>query len=358
MQAQNRSTLYATNEEISDNLDLRAVASIFGESFNLQDFERRLNDPRLQLSNLDLNYDNQVDYLRVIESVEQRTHVIIIQAVLGRNKFQDVASIDVERNRNNSISIQVVGDVFMYGNNYIYEPVYYQIPAIFASFSVSNYRPYCSSWNWNYYPQYYTAWRPFPSYYYKNNINHCINIHNSYRYVTDRNSYRAPIICAASRQSFYANSNPNDSFSKRNKHMANRYEFDSRRGSANQENYNTKNPYFEGRKSGNRGNDKDSKKVANYDRPISDSKRNFENSNRATVPINTESQSRNHDGSSYRNEKYARKESNARNVSQNSEDPNVKRSNVSRGETSQNTKSRTENNGEGKRISTLGNRRI
>jgi hypothetical protein len=62
------------NSEISDNLDLRAVASIFGDSRNLQDFERRLND-ELQISNLDLNNDNEVDYLRVIETVENRTHV-------------------------------------------------------------------------------------------------------------------------------------------------------------------------------------------------------------------------------------------------------------------------------------------
>jgi cystathionine beta-lyase family protein involved in aluminum resistance len=73
------------NSEISDNLDLRAVASIFGDSRNLQDFERRLNDPELQISNLDLNNDNEVDYLRVIETVENRTHVIIIQSILDND---------------------------------------------------------------------------------------------------------------------------------------------------------------------------------------------------------------------------------------------------------------------------------
>ena len=67
--AQDRTTVSAQNSEISDNLDLRAVSSIFGDSRNLEDFERRLNDPQSQISNLDLNQDNQVDYLRVIESV-------------------------------------------------------------------------------------------------------------------------------------------------------------------------------------------------------------------------------------------------------------------------------------------------
>lgn len=227
--AQDRTTIYAKNGEISDNLDLKAVASVFGESSNLQDFERRLNDPRLQLSNLDLNYDNQVDYLRVIESVENRTHVIVIQAVLGRDIFQDVATIDVEKDRYNNVSVQVVGDVFMYGPDYIYEPVYYRTPAIYASFWIGNYRPYYSRWNWNYYPTYYYAWNPFPVYRYRSNINHCINVHNSYRYVSYRNSYRAPQIYASRRNNAFERRYPDYSFSRRNNDVINRYELDRRR---------------------------------------------------------------------------------------------------------------------------------
>jgi cystathionine beta-lyase family protein involved in aluminum resistance len=48
-----------------------------------------LNDPELQISNLDLNNDNEVDYLRVIETVENRTHVIIIQSILDNDVYQD-----------------------------------------------------------------------------------------------------------------------------------------------------------------------------------------------------------------------------------------------------------------------------
>lgn len=60
--AQNRTTVNATSTEISDNLDLRAIASLFGEASNLEDFERRLNNPQNRISNLDLNSDRQVDY--------------------------------------------------------------------------------------------------------------------------------------------------------------------------------------------------------------------------------------------------------------------------------------------------------
>ncbi|MGL2993472.1 hypothetical protein [Flavobacterium sp. TSSA_36] len=227
--AQNRTTISIPNDEISDNLDLKAVASVFGESTTIQDFERRLNDPRRQISNLDLNYDNQVDYLRVVESVEGATHVVVIQAVLGRHRFQDVATLDIERKRNNTLSIQIVGDVFMYGPNFIYEPVYYSTPAIYASFYSNRYRPYCSSWNWNYYPSYYVSWRPTPIYHYRSNVANCIDVHNYYHYVSYRKSYYAPTICAANRQNDYEKRYPDHSFSKRNSSVANRYDLEGKK---------------------------------------------------------------------------------------------------------------------------------
>ncbi|BFM41632.1 hypothetical protein CFS9_02730 [Flavobacterium sp. CFS9] len=226
---QSQTTVYAKNSDISDNLDLRAVASIFGESANLQDFERRLNDSKYQISNLDLNDDNQVDYLRVIESVENRTHVVIIQAVLDRDVYQDIATIDVERDNYNRVNVQIVGNSYLYGANYIYEPVYHVVPVIYTSFWVTNYRPYYSSWSWNYYPRYYSAWRPYPIYRYRNNINLCININNSYNYVNTRRSYRAPVIYETRRTYGYETRRPDYSFAQRNSNVTNRYDLDQRR---------------------------------------------------------------------------------------------------------------------------------
>jgi hypothetical protein len=133
------------NSEISDNLDLRAVASIFGDSRNLQDFERRLNDPELQISNLDLNNDNEVDYLRVIETVENRTHVIIIQSILDNMCIKMWLLLTLKRQKQSN-PCSSCRRCFMYGQNYIYEPVYYSTPVIYAS--SPNYRPYYPTWNW------------------------------------------------------------------------------------------------------------------------------------------------------------------------------------------------------------------
>lgn len=227
--AQSQTTVYAKNSDISDNLDLRAVASMFGESANLQDFERRLNDPKYQISNLDLNDDNEVDYLRVIESVENRTHVVIIQAVLDRDVYQDVATIDVERDNYNKVSVQVVGNTYLYGDNYIYEPVYSVAPVIYSSFWVTNYRPYYSTWGWNMYPTYYAAWRPYPIYRYRNNINVCINVNNRYNYVNTRRSYVAPALYQSRRSYGYETRRPDYSFSERHANVSNRYDLDQRR---------------------------------------------------------------------------------------------------------------------------------
>ena len=227
--AQDKTTVTANSSDISDNLDLRAVATIFGDASDLEDFERRLNDPKSQISNLDLNEDNYVDYLRVIESIEGNAHIIVIQAVLDKDLYQDVASIEVEKDRNNNVQVQVVGDVYMYGDNYIYEPVYVHRPIIYTSFWVSSYRPYCSSWYWNYYPSYYTYWNPFPIFRYRNHIAVHINFGHSYHYVNTRRCGYAYNAYYGRRANGYERRYPNRSFSHRNSGYSNRREMDQNR---------------------------------------------------------------------------------------------------------------------------------
>ncbi|MGV9002823.1 hypothetical protein [Flavobacterium sp.] len=228
--AQDRTTVTANNSEISDNLDLRAVASIFGESQNLDDFEDRLNNPKYQISNLDLNNDNQVDYLRVIETVQGNAHLIIIQSVLGRDQFQDIATVEVMKDSNNKVQVQVVGDVYMYGSNYIYEPAYAYTPVIYTNFWAPRYRPYYSSWYWGYYPSYYVAWHPFPIYTYRNNINVWINYNNHYNYVNHRNCTIAyNNYYRGNRGNYYETHYPNRSFTNRNNGYTNRHDLDQTR---------------------------------------------------------------------------------------------------------------------------------
>lgn len=225
--AQDKTTVTATSSDISDNLDLRAVASIFGEAKNLEEFEQRINDPKNQISNLDLNNDNQVDYIRVIETVEGNDHIVVLQDVIGKDQYQDIATVEVQRDSNNNVRVQVVGDVYMYGNNYIYEPVYGYTPVICNNFWVPNYSIYYSPWYWGYYPRYYSYWAPMPLFRYRNHIGLYINFGFQYNYV----NYR---YCADSygyyynnrRHNHYGNMYPDRDFSRRNVGYSNRYELD------------------------------------------------------------------------------------------------------------------------------------
>lgn len=227
--AQDRTIVNASNSEISDNLDLRAVASIFADSRDLADFEYRLNDPKAQISNLDLNEDNLVDYLRVNEFIEGSTHIIVLQAVIGQDQFQDVATVEVEKDAYNRMQIQVVGDPYIYGSNYIYEPNYKTIPVIFSYIGVINYRPYFSQWNWKYYPRYYYVWSPFPIANYRNNIGFHINFNYFYNYVNNRRCHAAYQNYQERRGNYYERAHPNRSFDTRNQGYSNRYELNKSR---------------------------------------------------------------------------------------------------------------------------------
>jgi hypothetical protein len=218
IQAQNRTQINALNSEISANLDLKAVASVFGESENLEDFESRLNDPKLQLSNLDLNYDNQVDYLRVVESIENQNHIILIQAVINRDLYQDIATIDVDKDYYNNVTIQIIGNTNLYGANYIFEPTYNSRPRLLSLFWNANYRLYYSNWRWNYYPKHYYSWSPYSSYKYRRNIEFNINHNASFNRVNYRRSSQAE----SKYNSRYNNQRPVYSYSNRDKHEINR----------------------------------------------------------------------------------------------------------------------------------------
>ncbi|MCK5912946.1 MAG: hypothetical protein KAG12_03645, partial [Desulfuromusa sp.] len=83
----------SAKNDTSEKLDLNAVASLFGRVENLEDFETQLNDPNIGISDLDLNKDGLVDYLRVVEIEKGATRLVTVQAVIGKKQFQDVATI-------------------------------------------------------------------------------------------------------------------------------------------------------------------------------------------------------------------------------------------------------------------------
>ncbi len=176
-----------------DNLNLYAVMKLFQESETLEGFERTLNDENSRINNLDLNGDNLIDYITVHDYVDGDVHSIVLRVALNRNEFQDVAVFTVQKFRDGSVQIQLVGDEELYGRNYIIEPIYDETPnpgytgspsrrvavtvvrttpyevalwPVVRFIYLPNYVIWRSSWYWGYYPSYWRPWRPYYWHYY------------------------------------------------------------------------------------------------------------------------------------------------------------------------------------------------
>jgi hypothetical protein len=175
-----------------DNLNLYAVMNLFQESQTIEGFERSLNDENTRINNLDLNNDNYIDYIKVIDYVDGNVHTIVLQAVLDRNESQDVAVFTVQRFRDGSVQIQLIGDEALYGRNYIVEPIYAETSnpgytgrsnrqnvnvvrttyvevaawPLVRFIYLPDYSVWHSSWYWGYYPSYWQPWRPYYWHYY------------------------------------------------------------------------------------------------------------------------------------------------------------------------------------------------
>ena len=232
-------TVSSTGSDISENLDLRAVATLFGEVSNLEEFEQQLNSEERHISNLDLNGDGIVDYLRVVEMESNGTHLIIIQAVLAKDIYQDVASISVEKYEADQVHVQIVGDAWLYGENYIIEPVYIYRPVIYDWFWATTWVCWASPWYWGYWPAYWGhGWVPWT---YQRYCYHVYDYHRAsprctYHYPRTARSNGASMRSTASSRGVsrrdLAAGAPERSFSSRNTGMTNARQITSQRSAA------------------------------------------------------------------------------------------------------------------------------
>jgi len=174
-----------------DNLNLYAVMKLFQESETLEGFERSLNDENSRINNLDLNGDHLVDYIMVNDYPDGNVHTIVLRVALDQYESQDVAVFTVERFRDGSVQIQLIGDEDLYGKNYIIEPSYAETPnpgytgytgrpvqverqvTVYVStwplirfIYLPDYYVWRSRWYWGYWPSYWHAWRPYYWHYY------------------------------------------------------------------------------------------------------------------------------------------------------------------------------------------------
>ena len=232
-QADETITVTATSSDVSENLDLRMVATLFGQAKDLAEFEQMLNNPDSAYSNLDLNGDGDVDYLRVVETADNNRHLVVIQAVLAKDIYQDVASIFVEKDpESEAVTVQVIGDEYIYGADYIIEPVYIYRPYIYDWFWGPSWVCWHSPFYWGYWPAW---WHPYHCIAHHLYWDHMYWHHHYHPICTYRTAYHyhphyAPMRETVSRAD-YATRHPERSFATRNasRQVTNARDFDRTR---------------------------------------------------------------------------------------------------------------------------------
>ena len=205
------------NSDPCFSLDLNAVAAAFAESRSVREFEEFLNSSRYMINNLDLNHDGWIDYLRVIETHRGYYHTFLIQACLDYGVFQDVATLIAER-RSNALYVEVVGDRYLYGYNYIVRPVFVKRPPLWDVFGRSAYAAWSSPYAYGAYPHYYTRPKPVYLNHYQAYVNTYMKNHHychqcDYPTVVFYSDYTT--MTRSNSRNDYATQHPNDSFEQR-----------------------------------------------------------------------------------------------------------------------------------------------
>ena len=147
------------NTDICFYLDLQAVAAAFAEAKSAKEFEMLLNSSRYMINNLDLNGDGYIDYLRVLETRKGYYHALLIQACIAPGLFQDVATLVAER-RANLLYVEVIGDPYLYGYNYIVRPTFVKRPPMWDMFGKPTYTTWNSPYYHGHWPSYYQRTKP------------------------------------------------------------------------------------------------------------------------------------------------------------------------------------------------------
>jgi hypothetical protein len=203
LKAQDVDVNYADSTGLpGDNFSLQGALEMFKTAKSLEEFEKMLNQENNNVNNLDLNEDGKIDYVRVVDNFKNNAHAVVLQVPVNKTEFQDVAVIEIEKQGLDKVSVQIVGDQDIYGENVFFEPnnenqvgqgsskggpscSYYTAnmwfnawywPCIRFMYAPS-YVVWVSPWYWDYYPNWWSPWGPYS---WRNYYRHCYHYHHHY----------------------------------------------------------------------------------------------------------------------------------------------------------------------------------
>ena len=179
-------------EYTGEHFSLEGALNAFKKASSLEEFEKLINDENSNVNNLDLNNDNETDYVVVNDYQEGENHIIVLSTYLSENEIQDIATIGIEKTGDESAILQIEGDSDLYAENTIVEPsdvsdkkekvrggpfnegfmdaesqinVWFwpSVRFIYAP----GYAVWHSPWRWRLYPKWWKPWRPlsYPVFY-------------------------------------------------------------------------------------------------------------------------------------------------------------------------------------------------
>lgn len=183
-----------------DHLDLYATLELFKKSASVEEFEKALNTENNGVNDLDLDGDGKVDYIKVIDNMEDEAHALKLEVNINDKESQSVAVIEMEKKSDKTVNLQIVGDEDLYGKDYIVEPSGDAdgVHASMEEMKMGNgdprtppivlvnvwfwpciqfmYAPvyviWVSPWHYHYYPAWWSPWGPMPWYAYHKRCYH------------------------------------------------------------------------------------------------------------------------------------------------------------------------------------------
>ncbi len=199
-----------------DNFDLYGAMELFKNAESLEDFEKAINTEKNQINNLDLNADDEIDYVRVVDHVDGDAHAITMEVAVNESESQTIAVFEIEKTGDDNAGLQLIGDEDMYGADYIIEPYEESdenatempsaAPRVRIVVNVWGWRPvrfiygprytvWVSPWRWANYPRWYRPWRPVRWHVHYNNCRryrvHHVHRVNVRRHTRAHNVYRS-----------------------------------------------------------------------------------------------------------------------------------------------------------------------
>ncbi|MDJ0841675.1 MAG: hypothetical protein QNK37_34530 [Acidobacteriota bacterium] len=164
--ARGRSGDVALDAAASSGLDLQALVGLAKTAKDAEDLERKLNEPG-GINNLDLNEDEQVDYIAVTEYGNRDAWGFSLTTEPEEGQVQEVATIEMERQGENQARISANGSPNIYGPLMTYMVVDTIGDIIMWNYLLNRTSPWRSSYRYGRYPSYYRSYRPvgYNSYY-------------------------------------------------------------------------------------------------------------------------------------------------------------------------------------------------